>query len=458
MITPAQENARMLAALLGSDEEDASERLNRTVLVTAHREGTDAAWAEEVMSLLARTVGVVTSVADEAQIELVIGGAAPRTDLPRLHASIDDGGATIDVKPSASVSGQPPHPLLAAIAACPVAAATLRMLIDDPALPGVTYPLHLDFGQLGIPDGTLAKTIDLSDAVLVGAGAVAHGFVRALRHLPAVGRLRIVDPKTVGSGNPNRCLYLGGEDVGRDKAIALAERAAADFPDVGFEPLVLDFSAYCKSAGPPATAIVTVDSRRARRGIQKELPGRILDASTTDVRGVVVHSHRQPTQDACMACIYRHVPDESARERSIADGLGVDLATVKEGFISAEAAERIHRAHPHVGRSELVGNAYDSLFKQLCAAQALLTPEGRQVLAPFAFVSSMAGALLAVELLRSNAGVATTNYWTVDPWKTPIGRRRLLRPRDPQCEFCSKPESDAAAEHLWGRVAPGVTS
>jgi len=102
-----------------------------------------------------------------------------------------------------------------------------------------------------------------------------------------------------------------------------------------------------------------------------------------------------------------------------------------------------------------VGTAYDSLFKQLCAAQTLLTPEGRQVLAPFAFVSSMAGALLVVELLRSNAGAAATNYWAVDPWKAPIGRRRLRRARDPHCEFCSKPESDAAAEHLWGRNAAG---
>lgn len=455
MITPAQENARMLAAILGSDEDDASERLNRAVLVTAPPGGADAAWAAEVAALLARTVGVVTSPAEEAQLELVIGEAAARTDLPRLHAAIDAGGATVDVRPVGRTDGPPPHPLLAAVAACPAAAATLRMLLDDPALPAVAYPLRLDFDQLGVPDAALATTVDLSDAVLVGAGAVAHGFVRALRHLRAVGRLRIVDPKTVGSGNPNRCLYLGDEDVGRDKAVALAERAAADFPELAFEPLVQDFSAYCKSAGPPATAIVTVDSRRARRGIQKELPGRVLDASTTDVRGVVVHSHRQPTQDACMACIYRHVPDEHARERSIADGLGVDLAAVREGFISAEAAGRIHRAHPQIDPAGIVGTAYDSLFKQLCAAQTLLTPEGRQVLAPFAFVSSMAGALLVVELLRSNAGAAATNYWAVDPWKAPIGRRRLRRARDPHCEFCSKPESDAAAEHLWGRNAAG---
>ena len=72
-------------------------------------------------------------------------------------------------------------------------------------------------------------------------------------------------------------------------------------------------------------AIVAADSRRARRSIQKDLPLEVLDASTTDVSEIIVHSHRQPTKGACLACIYRHIPDELARERDIASGLGIDL-------------------------------------------------------------------------------------------------------------------------------------
>src|SRR5690606_11624294 len=111
-----------------------------------------------------------------------------------------------------------------------------------------------------------------------------------------------------GAGNPNRCLYLTPDDVCRWKSEILAARAAADLPRVRLVPRVEEFSAYSKAGGPPSTVIVTVDSRATRRSIQKELPGRVLDASTTDVRAVVVHSHRQPTADACLACIYRHVP------------------------------------------------------------------------------------------------------------------------------------------------------
>ena len=67
--------------------------------------------------------------------------------------------------------------------------------------------------------------------------------------------------------------------------------------------------------------------------------------------------------------------------------------------------------------------AFDSLFKQLCAEQALLMPTGAQVLAPFAFVSNLAGALVALELARFDAGQLVSNisnYLCLSP-----GRRRI---------------------------------
>ena len=74
--------------------------------------------------------------------------------------------------------------------------------------------------------------------------------------------------------------------------------------------------------------IVGADSRPVRRSIQKELPLEVLDASTTDVSEIVVHSHRQPTAGGVLACIYKHIPDELARARDIASGLGIDVADV----------------------------------------------------------------------------------------------------------------------------------
>lgn len=453
MTKAAQQNAMMLASILGVGEDEANERLQRTVLVTAPP-GWKAAWAADVGELLARTVQVRFDPGNSPpDLELIVGGAEPRTTARRRFADLDASRAVVGETPK-QVGATEPHGLYRAAAACTVAAATVQAVIDDPALPLIRLPMRLEFSQLGIPTGALARPLQLDNAVLAGAGAVAHGFLRALRHLDVRGELSIVDPKCVQPGVLNRCLYLIDEDIRRDKAAALSARAQADFPRLRLTPRVMDFKAHVASlVGPPETVFVTVDSRLVRRSIQLEAPHRIVDASTTDVRGVVVHSNVLPTDQACLACIYRHVPEEHARERSIAEGLGLDLFDVRGGLITAPIAERIVKTHPSISPAAIVGLAFDSLFRQLCSEQALATPEGRQVLAPFAFVSAWAGVLMVVEALRSFAGTST-NYWSVDPWNLPLARSRTLRPRHPDCQFCSNPEYAPVIEALWGGASP----
>ncbi|HQS17732.1 ThiF family adenylyltransferase [Reyranella sp.] len=449
MSTAEQQNALMLASLLGVNEADASERLRRTVLLTAEQ-GWKSSWASEVGQLLGRTVEVRFEQGDAApDLELMIGMIAPRTGAKCLFVNLGAAGAALSMDPLGRFTGEP-HGLHAAAAACAVAAAAVHAVIDNAALPPVRLPMRLDYSQLGIPDGALNRPIDVGHALMAGAGAVAHSFLRAARHLDVQGELVIIDPKVVQGGILNRCMYLREEDVGGDKAVVLAERAQADFSDLRLRPYVTDFKSYVRGLGhPPVTVFVTVDSRHVRRSIQLEVPGRIVDASTTDVRGVVVHSNVLPTEQACLACIYRHVPEEHARERSIAEGLGVDLADVRHGLITADVARRIVRRHPALDPAAITGIAFDSLFRQLCAEQTLSTPEGRQVLAPFAFVSAWAGVLMVVEMLRSFAGTTKTNYWSVDPWNLPIARGRTLRPRHPECQFCSKPEYEPIIRELW---------
>ena len=450
MTTVGQENARMLASLLGIEEADAAERLDKTVRVTVA--AGFAVAGDEVRDLLDRTIRVAGLDEAEPDLELVIGPAEPATPGPHLYASLTQRGVIVDTIPLRHSNGCA-HPLLIALAACHIAAAALHRVIGSSSLPRLALPLSVDFAELGIPEGSLTTPFDISGTVLVGGGAVANGFLRALRHVPVRGILPVVDPKVVGEGNPNRCLYFTSDDVGLPKAPILAQAAQPDFPDLELKPHTCTFGELVAKTGLVDTAIVTVDSRRARRSLQKEIPRRVIDASTTDARAVIVHSHSQPTDDACLACIYRHVPDEHARERSIAEGLGIEIETVREGFITADAAARIAKAHPSVEAGKIIGKAYDTLFKELCSAQALLTPEGRQVLAPFAFVSVLAGVLLVIELLRTNHQTATTNYWTVDPWGAPIGRLRRLRPRVPDCEFCADDDARRLVHSLWGRGA-----
>ena len=450
MIAARQENARMLASILGIGEEEATECLDRTVLVTAAPDA-PARWVDEILLLLSLTVNVTHDAADAVDGELVLGSAGPRSEARHIWASLGNNGVLVSDKVLLPAMGKP-HPFLCGLAACPVVAAAIRLVVADTAFPPARYPLRIDFGRLGIPAASLDLDHELTGAMLVGAGAVGHGFLRALRYLKVRGELSIVDPKRVGAGNFNRCTFLEPDDLDDDKAAVLAARAQGDFPDLLLKPVVAEFRDVCRTSGPPATAIVTVDSRRARRSIQGELPGRVLDASTTDIRAVVVHSHRQPNPHACLSCIYAHVPEEHLRERAIADGLGIELEHVMEGFISEAVAAEIVARNPSIEAGAITGMAYDSLFKQLCAAQTLQGHDNRQVLAPFAFVSVLAGYLLVIEMLRSEHSVEDCNYWAVDPWGEPVQRRRVLRPRKPDCEFCSRPEVGIAARELWGRT------
>ena len=449
MTTAAQENARMLASMLGVGEEEAANRLDRKVLLTVQDAPQMRTWAADIAELLGLTVKVTARALEPGlDVELVVGAVEPRSTAPILYATIGCDEATIS-----STQNLLPgiaHPFLAACAAPMVVGAVLSVVIADKALPGVSLPATFRFDQLGLTEGALTRKRDLTGMVLAGAGAVGHGFVRALRHLSVSGILPVIDPKTVAEGNFNRCTYLRDGDLGADKATVLVQRAQSDFKNLHLKAFVGDFGEYCKTHGPQKTVIVTVDSRRARRSIQSELPGGVIDASTTDVQSVIVHSHRQPTECACLSCIYKHVKEEHARERAIAEGLGVTLEDVTGGLITGAAAALIQQKYREVDAASIVGKAYDSLFKELCAAQTLKSDEGRQVLAPFSFVSALAGAYLAVEMLRFMDDVADTNYWAADPWGAPVRRRRVMRPRLPDCEFCSRPEVRATARELWG--------
>lgn len=454
-ITSAQENERTLARLLNIGEEGASARLARTVAITAGG-GVSALLAAELTDQLSRTVTIATP-AGPCDIEVVIG-AMPARDAPKhLFVTLDPGLLSLSAAAPSRISPDGSlHGLQIMIAACYMASVVLARIIDGIAQAHDLAPFVIRLEALGASRTVLETQICLGEAALVGAGAVANGFLRAARHLNISGELTIVDPKAVGTGNLNRCLYFTDDDVDHAKAERLSANAQRDFPALKLVPIVGTFKELVKSNGRVRRAITTVDSRLARRSVQSELPLEILDASTTDVSEVIVHSHRQPNVGACLACIYKPILDELARARDIASGLGIDLDDVTSGALISEAvAAKIVSKHPALDPAKLVGTAFDSLFKQLCAEQALLSPTGAQVLAPFAFVSNLAGALLALELARFEFGARFEdgkNYLFASPWSPPHALSRRYRAREPDCEFCGRPATMEAWELVWPEV------
>ena len=453
-----RENATALAAALGLSVSDASEALDLKIAITVeHSNETARRIGDETYELLRRTVRKVVEDAclENVAAELIIGSATPRTNAGRVFLRVLPDRATISRERQGTEACASTPPILALLISCYASAVTLSRALNC-ALPfAPPDPFILDFRQVGIDWSVVSEPIELEHTYVAGAGAIGNGFLWAARHLNFRGRLSIADDDTVSSGNLNRQIWFQNGDVGKSKVARIVKRAELYFPQLELVPnrcRLQDLPE--KSSGPwLRRLIVSVDSRRARRELQNELPGEVFDSSTTDIREVVVHHNRQPTKLACLSCIYEADEEEITREKHIAQHLGVSVEDVRTERISKSAAKRIMLMHSGLDPESLVGIAYDTLFKSLCAEGQLQTPAGKRIVAPFAFVSVLAGTLLALEVVRRlGAGKHSRNfnYWRLSPWHPIDRRRQIIRQRQSSCAFCADSILKNVNVNLWG--------
>jgi ThiF family len=313
----------------------------------------------------------------------------------------------------------------------------------------------IDLEQLyGAAIARIDERIELGPCFMAGAGAIGNAVLAGFSTLDVQGELHICDPDDVSDGNFNRCWWFERSDLEEPKAERLALRAQRSMPQLRLIPHVASLRDAIKACGEPPVEvlIVGVDSRRARRSLQTEMPRRVFDASTSGITEFVLHFNQIPSDRACMSCIYYEAPDETAHEAHVAEALGVRIADVRENFVSESAARAIAQTYPHLDAVALNGLAYDSLFKELCGKGQLKTGTATRVLAPFGFISVLAGAMLAIEMVVRSGTIAPPdyNYWRVSPWGAPIERMREQRSRRPGCEFCSNETLRSVVERLWG--------
>lgn len=444
MLNATEENRKALASLLGIDEEEAAAKLQTKVVVTV-ADPAAAAFAADLSQLIGKTLQVI-GVGADPDIEIALGGPSSTGAPVRMVASMRGDGLIVGSaveRPEWSAVPRFNERICACYAAGVAIARAIGKVCPD--------PFNVGFRALGIPADH--APIVFEDDVLAGCGGVGTGFLWALQAVQTSGRLTVVDGKKVSGGNLNRCFFYEGEDVGKPKAERLAARAVLG--NTVLEPFVGTFRDLLLKRGRIRRVFVTVDSRPARRSIQADMPLEIFDASTTDVTAVVAHHHRQPTGYACLSCVYPHIPEEDARERDIADLLGLTLDQVKRRIVDVDTAAELSR---NFGEPPdmFLGKSMDSLAKARCGSAPVTSAGGRQALAPFAFVSSLAGCLMVVDLMRSQStdGVPPSNYVHLDPWRPPTPVRRL-KPRRDGCEFCGDPQLKAVFASVWD--LPSVT-
>ena len=454
-----KENIRTLAQILGTGEKKAVQILKgRIRIFFDERDHLSRELTEFLVMMLRLTVDdieVNPDILEVKDLAIVVGSVviAPRSDL-RIRIDSKQLLITHDSSKAIEHSSSISDPIWALVSACYSAAQVVRLLVGD-SLP-VPQPTSIRVEREDIFGVSFSanETFDIETSWLVGAGAIGNAFVYALSLINPIGELHIADPDIVEGGNLNRCICFGDCDLGLNKAKQLGKWAQLKIKDLKVIPHSAELAKVPQreeGAWLPRL-VVAVDSRLARRHIQNEIPGEIFDASTTDIRECVFHFNRQPLEgDACMSCIYFQDSSENAHEQHVAEALGVTLADVRAQFVTAESAEKIAAKNSHVKAAEIVNLAYDSLFKQLCGEAKLLSPEDKQVFPPFAFVSVLAGTILAIEFKRriTDPQFPRFNYWKVSPWAGPVVRAQRNRKKLEGCTFCTNALMQKLALSFW---------
>lgn len=457
------ENLRMLASLVGITDEEASGLLNANLQVTWQPGDQAGAWLGEfTVTLLERTfssVGKPDSPQLEASHELLINGATPRAkDATLLYAALSDAGFRCGKSFAGHVLhpviDAPPPRILALLCACFTAAQVANFALKLPIGRVAGAGIDIDFSKWpGVPPEIWLHTAELGACHLAGAGAVGNALLYAIQFLPVRGQITIMDPKKVAGGIINRCLWFDDADINQCKAKVLALKASQALPNVSFsafEGTVQQMRSVLK--GEFDCILVGVDSRATRRQIQEEMPREVFDASTTGIEETVFHHNQQLSGCACLGCIYRETEQERSFALHVAQSLGVTSADLADGYISFAAANKIVQRYPKLQADSIIGLAFDSLFKSLCATAQLVTAEQKQVLAPFAFVCQLAGTVQAIELFlrRLNPERAKQfNYWRVNPWRGIFTDLQQMRLASPDCQVCTDSNYQLIADELW---------
>ena len=85
----------------------------------------------------------------------------------------------------------------------------------------------------------------------------------------------------------------------------------------------------------------------------------------------MLHFNRQPTESACLSCVYPENEREHKHEENVAEALGLSVEEVRAGFISLSVASKICDKYADLRTDDLVGRAFDTVYKELCGVGKL---------------------------------------------------------------------------------------
>lgn len=335
-------------------------------------------------------------------------------------------------------SGRSNNPFGGGAAACFGAANIFRQLFwkdlgsEPPNQEICLSMLSLQHSSIELDPSQLPE-IDLGETHLAGLGAIGNAVVWALAHAPVRGLLYAIDHENTDLGNLQRYVLTCRRDKDRPKTEVVRDALSGSGLDVRLVPRRWAVAAAESEDWRFQRVAVALDTPEDRIALQASLPKRVINAWTQGgVAGVSRHSFNDDA--ACMACLYLPKGKVKNEDELVAEALGLlphvreirqmlDLGTALDrNFLERVAAAR---GVPLDAILPFEGQTLRILYtKGVCGGAVVEFGDRRRAEVPMAFVSALAGILLAGELVIDAAGLRAERV----PTMTQVD---LLRPLPP---------------------------
>lgn len=253
----------------------------------------------------------------------------------------------------------------------------------------------------------------LLDILLVGAGAIGNGIVYLIGELPTSGKVIIIDKQDYSSENLGTCILIGEEQVKPPVPKAgfceLYLKAKRPLQVHGFKESIEEFSKKERGNSPiPGIVLNGLDSREARRNVQRLWPDLIVDGAIgPTIAQVSIHPWGRDV--ACLICMNREEKTYQSSEKVAIQETGLPLERIKEPD-SVITVEDIKNAPE--GKKEflwsVLGQTVCSVIPEAIARGLSSNPqtEGFEPSAPF--VACLSACMATGELLKHGMGLTTT--------------------------------------------------
>lgn len=370
-------------------------------------------------------------------ISLVIGSTSLdiKNSRPILYVGSDYWIAKLSLEHPVG-SGISNLPFAAGASVCIGASNVFRFvfkeLIDDFKLDTEVNLSLISLNQTEELEKNEISQINIDGTILVGFGAIGNGFIWALSNTPNIkGRFTIIDPEKIELSNLQR--YCLAEE--KQIEISKVHIAKNLFQKTGIELNLFegDWAAYLNSNGNWYNELVcvAVDLAKDRIAIQSSLPKSILNAYTENNRiGITRHSNF--VESACLSCDF--IPEQKVKSRSliVAENLKIPSQEllIRELLyfdmpVDRKLIELVAEANS-VEINELLqfeGQNISTFYSTVVCGGYLLSKnnslgETRNIEVPLAFQSTLAGILLASELIVSKLefrGIGFKNHTQIYP-------------------------------------------